>query len=157
MRPARLSDVDALVVLEAACFSSDKIAKRQWRYLIQRSRARVWLIEGTEGIAANAVVLCPLKSRSSRLYSLAVAPEYRGHGLARRLLQNTLAFSRRVGYDSVTLEVREQDAATVRLYQSVGFQARSRVPSYYQDQAAALRMRAELGPCAHQPGATGQT
>ena len=156
MRPARLSDVDALVALEASCFAFDKIAKRQWRYLIQRSRARVWLIEGTEGIAANAVVLCPLKSRSSRLYSLAVAPEYRGQGLARRLLQHTLAFSRRVGYDSVTLEVREQDAATVRLYQSVGFHAGSRVPSYYQDQAAALRMRADLGSCAHQPSTPGQ-
>jgi ribosomal protein S18 acetylase RimI-like enzyme len=44
----------------------------------------------------------------------------------------------------VTLEVREQDAATVRLYQSVGFQTESRLPSYYQDQASALRMRAEL-------------
>lgn len=67
MRPARLSDIDALVLLEARCFATDKIAKRQWRYLIQRSRARVWVIEGTEGLAANAVLLCPLKSRSSRL------------------------------------------------------------------------------------------
>jgi Acetyltransferases len=144
MRPARLSDIDALVLLEARCFATDKIAKRQWRYLIQRSRARVWVIEGTEGLAANAVLLCPLKSRSSRLYSLAVAPEYRGQGLARQLLKNILAFSRRVGYRCVTLEVREQDAATVRLYQSVGFQTDSRLPSYYQDQASALRMRAEL-------------
>lgn len=144
MRPARLSDIDALVLLEARCFATDKIAKRQWRYLIQRSRARVWVIESTEGLAANAVLLCPLKSRSSRLYSLAVAPEYRGQGLARQLLKNILPFSRRVGYRSVTLEVREQDAATVRLYQSVGFQTEARLPSYYQDQASALRMRAEL-------------
>lgn len=64
------------------------------------------------------------------LSGLAVAPEYRGQGLGRALLNEYLATGRRGGFRRFELSVFERNTKAARLYESAGFRVvrRSTVP-----------------------------
>jgi ribosomal-protein-alanine N-acetyltransferase len=64
----------------------------------------------------------------SELLNLVVAPEFRGKGLARALLQELLT----APAASLYLEVRESNRAARNLYKSMGFQEVNIRPEYYQ-------------------------
>src|SRR5271170_1390110 len=50
-----------------------------------------------------------------------IAPYARGHGLARLLTRNVEEAARASGYHVLNLDVRETQAAAIRLYESLGF------------------------------------
>jgi len=74
------------------------------------------------------------------LLNLAVRPEYRRQGLARRLLTAMLARGREAGVETVFLEVRASNRAALALYESLGFAAVCQRPDYYDDGEDALLM-----------------
>ena len=59
---------------------------------------------------------------------MGVLGPYRGQGLGRRLILQTLAHAREQGIFRVTLEAREDNAKAIRLYESVGFKHEGRAP-----------------------------
>jgi ribosomal protein S18 acetylase RimI-like enzyme len=63
------------------------------------------------------------------IVNVAVAPSYRRLGIARRLIEAELEGSRGARF----LEVRESNAAAIRLYRSLGFVPTGRRENYYQD------------------------
>jgi ribosomal-protein-alanine N-acetyltransferase len=78
------------------------------------------------------------------LLNLAVRPEYRRQGLARRLLRTMLTLGRRAGAQSVFLEVRSDNVEALELYRSSGFAATGRRPGYYEDGEDARLMTLDL-------------
>ena len=64
----------------------------------------------------------------TELLNLAVAPEFRRQGVARKLVESLLTESRGVFY----LEVRESNRAAREFYNHMGFQEVSSRPGYYQ-------------------------
>jgi len=74
------------------------------------------------------------------LLNVAVRPEYRRLGLARRLLAAMLSIGRRSGVDTVFLEARASNRPALTLYESMGFAATSRRPDYYEDGEDAVLM-----------------
>jgi len=78
------------------------------------------------------------------LLNLAVRPEYRRRGLARRLLRAMLALGRRAGAGAVLLEVRSGNAEALGLYRSSGFAVTGRRPGYYEDGEDAQLMTLDL-------------
>jgi ribosomal-protein-alanine N-acetyltransferase len=67
------------------------------------------------------------------LLNLAVRPEYRRRGLARRLMRTMLALGRRAGIGTFFLEVRSTNGEALALYRSLGFEVTGRRPGYYED------------------------
>ncbi|MFN7882858.1 MAG: GNAT family N-acetyltransferase [bacterium] len=59
---------------------------------------------------------------------MGVLSPYRGQGLGKRLILQTLAHAREKGIYRVTLEAREDNAKAIRLYESVGFKHEGRAP-----------------------------
>jgi ribosomal-protein-alanine N-acetyltransferase len=57
----------------------------------------------------------------AHLLNLCVAPDWQGHGLARRLLGHLLALATVYGAQSLFLEVRPSNSVARELYQSSGF------------------------------------
>ncbi len=50
-----------------------------------------------------------------------VAPDYRGRGLGRRLLQEALTWAQKRGFPALSLLVFAHNDAAIRLYRSCGF------------------------------------
>ena len=67
------------------------------------------------------------------ILNLAVHPERRRRGLARRLLAEGLAQARKLGAELAWLEVRPTNLPALALYASFGFKEVGRRPRYYDD------------------------
>ena len=55
------------------------------------------------------------------LHVLAVHPDHRGKGLARRLVENVIELERKAGKKALRLDVIENNTAAEKLYQKLGF------------------------------------
>ncbi len=67
------------------------------------------------------------------LHNLAVRKEFRRQGLACNLMGLMKDIAGQVGISRLTLEVRENNAAALRLYEKCGFVVKGRRPRYYSD------------------------
>lgn len=74
--------------------------------------------------------------RDGYVLFLAVAPEYRGEGLGRRLVAEVAE-----DYNSVTCHARTTNEAALTFYDSVGFEIQRRVDNYYEDRGDAYYLR----------------
>lgn len=148
LREAVPGDAPALLRIEHQCFVTDRIKPRQMRYLLTRAKALNVVAECDAGAIAYLSCLTPVRrDRPARLYSLAVAPDFRGRGLAVALLERLFDALCARGYRRLRLEVRAGDRRTQALYQRFGFREFSRIEAYYEDGEAALRMEASLPEC----------
>lgn len=71
------------------------------------------------------------------LLLLAVHPLWRGRGVGRTLLADSLKTARRRGIRSMNLEVRSSNNA-IKLYENMGFEYAHRRPGYYRGQDGQL-------------------
>ena len=67
------------------------------------------------------------------IMNVAVAPEHRRRGIARRLLNELFVRTVDMALRSYTLEVRVSNAGAIRLYEGLGFVLRWRRRGYYTD------------------------
>jgi ribosomal protein S18 acetylase RimI-like enzyme len=148
-RAATLEDIDALVSLEQQSFEEDRISRRQFRHMLTRANAAVLVEERAGRIVGDVVVLFSRATSVARLYSLAVAADTRGQGVARSLMQaaEQVVWSRHRAY--VRLEVRKDNAAAVSLYERLGYRRFGEWVDYYDDHAGAWRYEKSLSPELH--------
>lgn len=148
IRRATVADLDALVALEQATFTSDCISRAQWcRHLASASGSV--LVHGAPGhIDAAAVVFYRRGSRRARLYSLAVGAHTRGSGLGGALLAAVEADARSRGCTLMHLEVRVDNAPAIALYEHRGYTRTDRVAGFYEDGGDAWRYSKALAPTA---------
>ncbi len=144
LRRATLDDIASLYDLETRCFDSDRIEKRQWRHLIKDAHGDVWLISEGGRLLASAVLLFKTGTSLARLYSLAVAPEARGKGLAQKLLAKLESRCLAEGVATLRLEVANHNQGAIGLYHKAGFKALKALEAYYQDGSDGLRMEKHL-------------
>lgn len=140
-RPATLNDLDSLLQIEQTCFSNDRLSRRSFKRWIQAAHGILLIAEHQQTVVAYGLVWCHKGTRLARLYSLAVLPLMRGTGLARQLL--TLLEREAAERDCLylRLEVAENNAGAITLYQSCGYFVFGEYSDYYDDHSDALRMQ----------------
>ena len=147
IRPARACELPALVALEERCFTGDRISPRQLKHWLTADNG-LFLVAAPLGRNAAPIgyllTVWRREGTSVRLYSIAIAPEARGKGLAQRLLQSSIRHVKRLGRSRYTLEVAAGNQAAIALYEKLGFVPFGRYPAYYQDGQDAVRMRKAL-------------
>ena len=144
---ARQDDLAALVALEAASFSQDRISRRSWRRLVLRPSAMVLASVaaiGSGDLAGALVLLFRRRSRIARVYSIAVAASSRGNGVGAALLAQAGAAATRRGCTHLRLETRVDNRPAQVLFRREGFAETGRTEDYYQDGMAALRFERRL-------------
>jgi ribosomal protein S18 acetylase RimI-like enzyme len=139
IRPARASDIDALVAIENAVFATDRISRRSFRKLIERQTAETLVAEVDGVIAGYCMVLFRRGSGVARLYSIAVATGHAGSGVGRLLLETAEDTAFEHDRLILRLEVREDNARAIRIYEGNGYRRIGMEPDYYEDHAPALR------------------
>jgi ribosomal protein S18 acetylase RimI-like enzyme len=144
VRDATPADLDGLVGLENLCFAADRLSPRSFRKLIGSPTASLRLAVRAGRIAGYALLFFRAGSRLARLYSIAVDPAERGTGLGALLLSDCEERAAARGVEAVRLEVREDNAAAIRLYERLGYRPLGRYPAYYADKTDALRFEKRL-------------
>lgn len=140
IRGATLDDLPALLELESAAFTSDRITRRSMRHLLQRAHAAVLVAElPAGGLVGSVVLLFSRGTATVRLYSIAVDPAVRGRGIARRLVGAAEAEAWRHERAWVRLEVRRDNPASIGLFESLGYRRFGVHADYYSDHMEALR------------------
>ncbi|PLX40015.1 MAG: N-acetyltransferase [Deltaproteobacteria bacterium] len=140
IRQATARDVNELVELEKLSFVSDKITKRQFKYLINQGKARILLAELDGKTIGYAILLTPTTSKRSRLYSIAVKSSYRGRGIGRAIIGKVIGIAAALEYEELSLEVRKSDLNTIKIYEEEGFRILKELPGYYEDGTDGIRM-----------------
>lgn len=139
LRAAQPADIDALERIENASFDSDRISRRSFRNFLTRGPARIIVAEIDGDIVGYALVLFRAGTALARLYSIAVTGEHAGLGIARALIARAEEIAYDCGCVFLRLEVREDNARAVRLYEDLGYRQFGRYLGYYADRVNALR------------------
>lgn len=145
VRVAAVADLDALLAMEAQ-FPGDRMSRRSLRSFLANPGADFLVMDADGRPAGNLLLLSPARWRASRIYSLVVAPRFRGRGVAQALVRAAEARARARGRSAVVLEVRADNAAARGLYRGLGYAEQAQLPQYYDDGGDGLRLGRELGP-----------
>ena len=80
----------------------------------------VWMVE-RDGALAGSLMLSDEGDGEGRVRLFLLAPELRGHGLGRRLLDELLELAREAGYERLTLATFADLKGAAHLYREAGF------------------------------------
>lgn len=146
IRPALLTDMSALLRLEVASFETDRLNRRQFRYMLTRARAQTLVAETAGVIQGYVMVLFSRATSVARLYSIAVAEQAQGRGIGQALVAaaEAAAWARERAY--MRLEIRRDNLASQRLFERAGYRRFGVLSDYYEDHMEALRYEKTLSP-----------
>lgn len=144
VRPGQIGDIAALLKLEEACFSSDRLSRRSFNHMLTKAKASLYVAQDPEAGPGGAIlgyglVLFHLGTALARLYSLAVHPDARGRGIGVQLLDYAEAEARRHDCVALRLEVRADNTAAIALYERRQYRRLMSLPQYYDDDADGWR------------------
>lgn len=145
VRRAAGRDLPALLELEAG-FSGDRLSARQFAHHLDASSSDLIVAAAGAVVLGYALLFRRRGSLVARVYSIAVAAPARGQGLGARLLLRLEAIARLHGLAEMRLEVRQDNAPALALYQRRGYQVFGTRAGYYEDGADAWRLRKSLLP-----------
>jgi ribosomal-protein-alanine N-acetyltransferase len=138
---ARPNDAAAIAAVHKTSFQRGWDEDEVHRLLMQNN---VVAHRAMAGRAMIGFILSRLAGGEAEILSIAIAPNRRGRGFARPLLDLNLRRLAGLGARTVFLEVDEHNAAARALYRRAGFSDVGRRQSYYQNGAAALVLRRDL-------------
>jgi ribosomal protein S18 acetylase RimI-like enzyme len=145
IRPGHLRDLDALVALENAVFTTDILSRRSFRHFLASPKSSLIVAEDSGKLAGYALVLYPARSKLARLYSIAVAPHIASRGIGPLLLAEAEAAAARRRRRAMRLEVHEHNSRAIGRYEKSGYRLFGRHRRYYDDGGDALRFEKPLG------------
>jgi ribosomal-protein-alanine N-acetyltransferase len=140
---------EALAALHASCFDA---APRPWHadeFASLIAEPSTLLV--TEG---NGFALGRVAGPEAELLTLAVAPEHRRQGIARRLVGRLEVAAAGRGAEEVFLEVAATNAAALCLYRGLGYGQAGRRVAYYGSGIDGLVLRKSLDRPATEHGKT---
>lgn len=136
------SDVAALTHLESVCFAGDAWSRALVEgELAADTRSVLLACDGPTVIGYGSIQVV---DDVADLQRIAVAPDARGLGRGRELLDELLAKAASLGATRILLEVAASNDAARGLYASLGFAEIARRRGYYADGTDALVMELAL-------------
>nr|WP_200377254.1 peptidase C39 family protein [Thiocystis violacea] len=138
--------MNALLRLENASFETDRISRRQFRYLLTRGRASTLVVEEEGVLLGYVLVLFSRATSVARLYSIAVAEQARGRGIGRWLVEAAERAAWEQDRAYLRLEIRRDNLASQTLFERAGYRRFGILSDYYEDHAEALRYEKAISP-----------
>lgn len=143
LEPMKLADLAEVLAIESASFASPW-PPGAFAEELRNANARMIVARGPGGSVAAYLCLWILPGEL-QINNLAVAPAFRRHGLATRMLAEALRIGAGAGCVTAWLDVRPSNEAALNLYRHHGFEVVQRRRRYYGDTGEdALVMRAAL-------------
>lgn len=122
--------LDGVVEIEEASFNNP--TTREWyeRELARPEVCFIYVLRTPEHPCAAFCAFWRIADQA-HINNLAVRPELRGRGFGLQMLEAVIAEARRLGAESLALEVRRSNVAAQRLYKRAGFREDGIRKSYY--------------------------
>jgi ribosomal-protein-alanine N-acetyltransferase len=140
IRRVHFDDLPSILRIEKKSFERDAWDRELFLGYLAQSARSVFLVAASDRRVVGYALAFHSPTRAE-IHSIAVAPAARGRGVAAALLRRAIALLRRRGFETVSLNVRLENKAAIRLYRRLGFERVRRVNGYYEDGAPAWRMR----------------
>jgi ribosomal-protein-alanine N-acetyltransferase len=128
IRRLAYSDLPAVISIERRSFPTP------WSlamFVLELSKPSGICLAATEGDELLGYLVCSRYDQVWHLMNVAVSPERRRAGVARRLISKLVEESG--GELPFTLEVRVSNHAAIAMYERLGFRSAGVRPRYYQD------------------------
>jgi ribosomal protein S18 acetylase RimI-like enzyme len=139
IRHASPNDIDRLVELEQQCFQTDRISRKSFARFLKKGHCSILVDCLADTIRGYVLVLYKRGTSLSRLYSIAVDYHFRKQGVAENLV--AAAEHEAIAHDTISmrLEIRQDNIASIRLFEKLGYKAFGEFAEYYEDGMKALR------------------
>lgn len=132
LRPIPLAEIEEVWQLDLRCFVDGEAYELEtFRYLLSNPNAIARQIRADDGPMAAFIVALIELDGVGHITAIAVAPEYRRHGLARILLGYIEETFRTRGIKTIRLEVRVENLPAISLYEQLGYAVVQRLHGYY--------------------------
>jgi ribosomal-protein-alanine N-acetyltransferase len=128
IRPIAVDEADALAGLELRCVGAARWGEAAYRDLAANGITG-WVVAREKVMLG--FILVRAVADEMEILNLAVDPDSRRQGVARRLLTQAIEGVRRADVKGVYLEVRESNSSARAFYSSAGFTEQGRRKSYY--------------------------
>ena len=130
---ATIKLLDKLYQIEEQCFDQEAFTKRQIAYLLTDYNTIALVAKANTDIAGFIIVQVEIENDTlfGHIITVNVAPSYRRKGIARKLLEEIEDIFKQKGISECHLEVREDNNAALKLYQSLGYQKIGKLERYY--------------------------
>ena len=129
IRELQASDIELLSRIEAEAFSMPWSA-RDFEELLHRDYC-IYLVAEVDGKVAGCAGMTDI-CHEGNIDNVVVAKQYRGRGIAQRLLEELLRAGAERGIKAFTLEVRVSNAAAIHIYEKAGFISEGIRPHFYE-------------------------
>ena len=139
VRRACPADAESIALLEQRCFRSPWSLRSVLEEL-EDPDAACFLVAEEDGMVKGYLGSWMLPPFECQIGNVAVDPECRRQGIARKLLQALLGECADRDIPDITLEVRTSNAPAIALYESFGFAEEGRRKKYYENTEDAIIM-----------------
>jgi putative acetyltransferase len=96
----------------------------------------IFLVARDDGNAVGCGALVPMDETVVEVKRMFVAPQKRGHGIARRILDELERLAREFDYDAMRLETGVRQPESIALYGKAGFYRIPNFPPFEDDSSA---------------------
>ena len=131
IRPANENDIKTLTEIDEICFSAPWSEKSFTDEIMNNNIASYLVAEVAGKVVGYAGLWVILEE--GHITNVAVHPDFRGKGLAKKLLTELLAAAEEAGANIFTLEVRASNESAIALYESFNFKSVGLRKKYYED------------------------
>lgn len=142
-RKSTQNDLAFLEKLEKSCFPAFQQSNRRIiRNSITSPFQQVFIAE-TNGKEKprpiGSATLFPY-SKTLRLFSVAVLPEYQGKGVGKLIMEYVIQYARSNKFNRISLEVIQSNPNLIQYYKKLGFEITAELPAYYSATENGYRM-----------------
>ncbi|MDP3995879.1 MAG: ribosomal protein S18-alanine N-acetyltransferase [bacterium] len=138
IRKIKPSDLDGILEIEKASFSTDAYSKKRLSILCKR-KASGFALATFNDLPAAYLLAWPKKSKME-IISIAVNPKYRRIGIGIKLINYIIRKSKRMRLKDISLEVKTTNKKAIKFYEKIGFKTVKVLKRYYKDEESAQRM-----------------
>jgi ribosomal-protein-alanine N-acetyltransferase len=132
LRVAQADDLPGVLEVERASFPAPW-TERMFAEELKNDWSHVWVVEAGPERRVAAFTVFWVAYDEVHVLNVAVAPDWRRHGLAHRLLEAIVGFSEARAASHIVLEVRPSNTIAQHLYQTFDFRPVGMRPNYYAD------------------------
>jgi len=145
VKPLTSSHLHELMRLSVRCFRGSETYNREtFEYLLREPKVLAYQVVTADSDIVGFVFVLVNKGQIAHITTIAVAPEHRKRGLARKLLVYAEEALAAKNFESIVLEVRVSNYPAQNLYSDRDFVIIQKLSSYYNDGEDAFLMSKSL-------------